>query len=148
MQNSKFKPIQSKKPTSLLKTTMLMLENPVVDPGDSSRTVDLSEDTLVIGVDELRKNCFWRRNLIMTVLKKKRVSKEDWKLEWNGETEPATVESEGDNSVNDTDVIFMETEEIGEKLTTINLGEDSVEKMCKENVVVGENANVQKTGET
>ncbi|CAA2954894.1 Hypothetical predicted protein [Olea europaea subsp. europaea] len=84
----------------------------------------------------------------MTVLEKKGVSEDDMELEWDGETDPATVESEGDNNVNDTDVFNMETEEIGEELTTVNLGEDSMEKTCKENVVVGENANPQKTGET
>ncbi|CAA3013249.1 Hypothetical predicted protein [Olea europaea subsp. europaea] len=131
MQNSKFKPIRSSKPTSPLKTTMLTLENPAVDPGDSSRTVDLSEDTL-----------------------KKGVSEEDMKLDWDGETmpigetEPATVESEGDNNVNHTDVINMETEEIGEELTIVNLGEDSIEKMCKEMSWLGKMLMCKKIGET
>ncbi|CAI9771595.1 unnamed protein product [Fraxinus pennsylvanica] len=130
-------------------------EPTAVDPVDSLRTVDLSEDTLVIGVDELRENRVLEEELDNdSVWKKKEVSEEDMELEWDGETmpigetEPATIEVEGDNNMNDTDVINMETEEIGEELTTVNLGEDSVEKMCKENVVVGENADAQKTGET
>ncbi|XP_022853128.1 uncharacterized protein LOC111374647 [Olea europaea var. sylvestris] len=125
------------------------------DPGDSLRTVDLSEDTLVVGADELRKNGVLEEELDNdSVLKKKGVSEEDMELEWDGETmpigetEPTTVEVEGSNNVHDTDVINMETEEIGEELTTVNLGEDSVEKLCNENVVVGENADAQKTGET
>ncbi|KAL2472121.1 Uncharacterized protein Adt_40257 [Abeliophyllum distichum] len=130
-------------------------EPKAVDLGDSLRTVDLSEDTLVNGVNELRKNRFLEEELDNdSVLEKKVVSEEDVELEWDGETmpigetEPAIIEVEGDKNVNDTEVINLETEEIGEELTTINLGDDSVEKMCKEDVAVGKNGEAQKTRES
>ncbi|KAL2489720.1 uncharacterized protein Fot_43012 [Forsythia ovata] len=130
-------------------------EPKAVDLGDSLRTVDLSEDTLVNGVNELRKNRILEEELDNdSVSEKKVVSEEDVELEWDGETmpigetEPAIIEVEGEKNVNDTEVINSETEEIGEELTTINLGDDSVEKMCKEDVAVGKNGDAQKPRES
>lgn len=54
-----------------------------------------------------------------SVLEKRGVSEEDVELEWDsetmpiGETEPALTEVEGEKNVNDTEVINLETEEIG-----------------------------------
>ncbi|CAA2998737.1 Hypothetical predicted protein [Olea europaea subsp. europaea] len=64
-------------------------EPTAINPGHRLRTVDLSEDTLVIGIDELRKNQLLEEELDNDfVLKKKGVSKEDMELEWDGETMP------------------------------------------------------------